>query len=95
MPKPRAKTTDRGLGHDHRKRRAQLPPANGQPCPYCRQPMWSTQRLDADHTRARAVGGTDSPLRWAHASCNRRAGQRLGMKLRTQHSAPIRTDLTW
>lgn len=64
-----------GLGHEHRRRKAGLPPATGQPCPYCGKPMFSaTQQLDADHAVPRALGGAAGPLRWAHSSCNRSAG---------------------
>lgn len=92
----RTTTTARGLGHAHRKRVAALPPPTGQLCPYCHKPMWPGTKLDADHTRARALGGHDSPLRWAHRSCNRRAGQRLGMNLRARTgAAEQRTDITW
>lgn len=71
-------TTQQGLGKDHQRRRALMAPPAGDPCPYCTKPMWPDQPLDADHVVARTLGGVDGPLRWAHASCNRRAGGQMG-----------------
>ena len=88
----KAPTTARGLGHDHRQRKAALPDPSGQPCPFCHQPMWPGQSptrngrmlsdLEADHVIPRALGGEHSPLRWAHRTCNRSAGATLGNQLR-------------
>lgn len=72
----------RGLGYAHRKRVAQLPDPIGTPCPRCGNPMLPGQKLDAGHTVDRALGGHNSPLRWEHARCNRRAGGRLGGKIK-------------
>lgn len=71
------KTTERGLGAAHQATRRHLPAPAGEPCPLCRQPMWPGQLLDADHEIPRALGG-HARLRWAHRSCNARAGGRLG-----------------
>lgn len=77
---------DRG---EHRRRRKRLPPPEGDPCPFCWLPMWPDMALDADHVNPRATGGTDGPLRWAHATCNRREGGRLRQALR--QSQPVRS----
>lgn len=85
-------TTERGLGHAHQQRVAQLPDPTGQPCPLCGAPMWPGKApdrrgrlvsvLQADHTVARVLGGHDSPLRWVHRRCNASAGATLGNRLR-------------
>lgn len=96
---PRRSTTERGLGYAHQQRRKRLSPPQGDPCPFCRTPLWPGQRLDADHAVPRTLGGKDSPLRWAHASCNRRAGARLGNALRrgprATQPAPRDTSVRW
>lgn len=71
-------TTERGLGWEHRKQRQRLIDAHvdGTPCPYCNEPMYLTQQLDADHSVARSHGGTVAD-RLAHATCNRKAGSRM------------------
>lgn len=69
------------IGWDHKKERAAMPAPTGQPCPFCRKPMWPDQDLDADHEAPRVLGGR-SRLRWAHAKCNRSAGAVLGNLLR-------------
>lgn len=70
------------LGWEHSRARAAMPEPAGEPCPYCRRPMWRGQRLDADHPVPRVLGDAPVPLRWAHARCNRSAGARLGNALR-------------
>lgn len=58
-------------------RRALLPYAYGRPCPRCGFPMLPGQKLDLGHTDDRAgYQGIE------HATCNRRAGQRLAMERR-------------
>jgi hypothetical protein len=78
------KTTERGYGSEHQKARraalAELVP--GEPCPFCGQPMLACMKLDFDHSTPLVFGG-DGPRRLAHASCNRRAGVRLGNRLRS------------
>jgi 5-methylcytosine-specific restriction endonuclease McrA len=82
-----ASRREKGLdGHDGRK--ARLAPPDGEPCPYCFQPMWPGQQLDADHVVPRVYGGGHSPLRWAHSSCNRRAGQKLSAARRRKRPRP-------
>lgn len=76
-----------GLGWAHAKARAALPPPDGTPCPFCRRPMLDGQRLDADHSNPRVLGGAGSELRWSHAGCNRREGARLGNLLRGRNGA--------
>ncbi len=88
---PRPKTTARGLGHEHTKRVKALAPAQGEPCPFCHQPMWPgkvqtpsgrwVSALEADHVTPRALGGGDGPLRWTHRLCNRKAGSSLGARM--------------
>lgn len=87
MPRKRT-TTEQGLGWSYQKARASLPPPAGEPCPYCARPMWPEQLLDCDHSQARALGGAMSGLRWAHRSCNRREGARLGNQLRGHWTQP-------
>lgn len=56
---------------DRKRAMAALAARQGQPCPRCGLPMFTWQRLDLDHA-------TDSTyLGLSHASCNRRAGQRV------------------
>jgi hypothetical protein len=79
-----------GLSWRHRKQRAAALAAfvGGEQCPYaaedplCPGPMWEGQQLDLDHATPRVLGGTGHDSRLAHASCNRRAGARLGNRLR-------------
>lgn len=71
----------RGLGRRHRAARSLLAPPDGAPCPFCGQPMLPGQALDADHPTPRVLGG-GLEVRWAHSSCNRSAGARLGNALR-------------
>lgn len=73
--------SNRAWGRQHRKAKSFLAPPNGAPCPYCRKPMLPGQTLDADHVVPQALGG-GGELRWAHSSCNRRAGAELGNALR-------------
>ena len=74
-------TTEKGLGYAHQKARKAMPAPKGDPCPYCRRPMWEGQLLDLDHAIPRAFNGGGA-LRWAHASCNRSSGATLGNRLR-------------
>lgn len=99
---PRPKTTARGLGAEHTKRVKALPPAQGEPCPFCGQPMWPgkvwtgkryVSALEADHVIPRALGGGDGPLRWAHRMCNRRAGSSLGARI--VNASRRSTDILW
>lgn len=71
---------ERGLGSEHRRRRAALLPyAYGQTCPYfgrvdiCPGLMQRGEDLDLDHSVPRSLGGTVGD-RIAHASCNRSWG---------------------
>jgi hypothetical protein len=75
-------TTSADYGRPYRRRRAELPEPNGEPCPFCRLPMWPGQRLHSDHSIPRVLGGADSPLRWSHGRCNEAAGARLGNRRR-------------
>lgn len=70
-----------GLGAEHQRRRAALGSPWGRVCPRCDEPMVKGQAVDAGHSEDRALGGADSPLRWEHASCNRKAGGRLRQAL--------------
>jgi len=74
----RAKTTARGYGSKHQQLRVKLlPTAYGKPCPRCGRLMLPGQALDLDHTDSRS-----GYLGFSHSSCNRRAGQRKGARLR-------------
>ena len=84
-----AKTTARGLGADHqRKRKALLPLAYGRPCPFCGCVMRQGQALDLDHQVMRMFGGADGPVRIAHAGCNRSMGAKIGNRLRKRRRKP-------
>lgn len=85
-------TSSAELGRAYRRRRAELPPPDGAPCPRCRQPMWPTQRLHAGHVVDRALGGSDGPLQWEHGACNEAAGARLGNRLRARRLGPKWVD---
>jgi hypothetical protein len=101
MPKP-------GMGWEHQKRRADLPPPQGEQCPCtgcakhpgmaCRIALWP-HNSEADHVQARALGGINSPLRWMCRGCNRSRGATLGNRLRGARraaSAPLpRAPRTW
>ncbi|ATW60766.1 HNH endonuclease [Gordonia phage Bjanes7] len=68
-------TTQRGLGWKHQKQRARLlgQHVDGTPCWWCGKPMHKTQALAADHTHARAHGGTTAD-RLLHDLCNKERG---------------------
>jgi 5-methylcytosine-specific restriction endonuclease McrA len=74
--RPKANTTQRGLGHAHRAR-AKAVLAAAQVCEMCGMPPTTADPLTADHTIPRSRGGGDSPLRAVHRSCNSRAGAQL------------------
>jgi 5-methylcytosine-specific restriction endonuclease McrA len=85
MARPRPTTTAKGLGYRHRQQREHLLRLHveGSPCGMCCQPMFKHQGLDADHSIPRALGGAHRLAdRLVHASCNSRAGARLGNLLR-------------
>lgn len=93
-PNPPGNTTRVGLGYAHQIERVRLLAEfrDGDLCWRCGRPMRYWQQLDADHVTARALGGIGSPVRLAHAKCNRAAGSRLGNALRRQRTprAPVR-----
>jgi hypothetical protein len=70
-----ASTTERGLGWSHQKRRAALlrNHVDGTLCEHCLKPMYVSQPLHADHSIARAEGGTEAD-RLLHAWCNESRG---------------------
>lgn len=91
-------TTERGLGWDHQKQRANLVAVHvdGTPCWWCGRPMFydKTRNFDglplaADHEDARANGG-DRANRLLHFSCNssRQAGARDDQRPALNHSEP-------
>lgn len=97
---PRHGTTQhRGYGAQHQRTARQLKAAmrDGDPCCRCHRPMWRWQLeldrndprgIDADHhAHARALGG-QLPDALAHRRCNRRAGARLGNRLRSTPTIP-------
>jgi hypothetical protein len=77
-------------GVSHRKARAKAlaEMQDGAPCPFCGRPMYPEQNLDFDHMVPVAVGGVRGERRLSHASCNRRAGARLGNRLRGARVRP-------
>lgn len=76
--------TERGLGWDHQKERQRAKDllVDGTPCGLCSRGMYHWQALDLDHKIPRALGGIGGPTRLVHRKCNRRAGARLGNKMR-------------
>jgi hypothetical protein len=48
--------------------------------------MLAGQPLDLDHVQPRVMGGTGGPVRMVHRRCNRRAGARLGNRIRSARS---------
>lgn len=88
----RPSSSARGLGAEFRRRREALPAPWGKPCPRCGEPMVEGQELDCGHEVDRALGGGESPLRWEHASCNRRAGGRLSQALEKLKGSDGRDD---
>lgn len=68
-------TTQRGLGWEHQKQREKLLRAHveGTPCWWCGEPMHLAQGLAADHSHARAHGGTKAD-RLLHGLCNKQRG---------------------
>lgn len=93
-----ATTTQRGYGWEHQKARAAALQALAQtgtaPCPYCQQPMTPGMTLDYDHYPPLALGAGPRIRRLTHASCNRRAGQRLAIQ-RRQQPTPLVTSRDW
>lgn len=78
----RKSTTARGLGWNHQQNAARLhrTHTDGTPCWWCGKPMyrdpqrnWDHHTLAADHTIARAHGGTRAD-RLLHATCNKQRG---------------------
>ena len=107
----RGTTTQRGLGAAHQADLKRLKAAHrdGDPCWRCGQPMYKSQKLERDHIVDRSAGGANGPAVLAHASCNRRAGQRLTAQILRQRRAaaraagdskvtapvPLRTSRNW
>jgi len=98
-----------GMGYEHQKRRAQMTPPQGQPCPCtgcakhpgrpCLRPMWP-HNSEADHITPRALGGSTGPMRWMCRTCNRSRGATLGnqlrgLKRRRRNPARPSTPLRW
>jgi len=79
--RPKANTTQRGLGAAHRARAKAVLEA-AQVCAICGRPPTKADPLTADHTTPRSQGGGESPLRAAHRSCNSRAGGQLSRSQR-------------
>lgn len=78
LPKPpRLTEAQKGLGWPHQKIRRGLLKAHieGSPCEWCGEPMYSTQKLEADHVIPRSLGGTEA-TRLLHQTCNRKKGDR-------------------
>lgn len=92
-----ATTTERGLGWRHQQQRERLlrMHRDGAPCWWCGEPMYRSQKLDADHEQARVHGGKLAD-RLLHSSCNRsrKAGaqddQRPALTARVEGAAPAR-----
>ena len=72
---------------------------DGTPCPLCGRPMHRNpdrnpdgRALHFDHVIPRVLGGRDGPKRLTHATCNIRAGSKLGNAIRRRR--PRRRDYT-
>ncbi|TQR82819.1 hypothetical protein D8S82_30325 [Mycobacterium hodleri] len=94
--KPAKNTTARGLGWDHQENRRRLLNRHreGSPCWWCGRPMhrdaarnWDGLALHADHSRARARGGTTAD-RLLHDTCNKQRGDGTRDHLRPAASGP-------
>lgn len=81
-------------GWVHQQKAARLKAhAIGQPCPLCHLPMLASHPLDLDHTDPadKAMGMPGD--RVVHASCNRKAGGKLGAeKTNAQHKHVIKRE---
>lgn len=87
MPRShRGTTTQAGYGWTHQQDRARLLAAHidGTRCAHCGRPMYRSQKLQADHSKPRALGGQRAD-RLLHASCNLSRGATLGNQLRGAH----------
>lgn len=47
------------------------------PCEWCGEPMYTSQKLEADHVIPRSLGGTEA-TRLLHQTCNRKKGDTTG-----------------
>jgi hypothetical protein len=71
---------------------------DGDPCPRCGRPMYRAQArwLDLGHVIDRARGGTLADgARLEHRACNRRAGQRLGARMRARRATLWPSSRRW
>ena len=96
LPKPRLTEAQKSLGWPHRRIRRGLLAAHieGTPCEWCGEPMYSTQKLEADHVIPRSHGGTEA-TRLLHKTCNRRRGDGTrgqGLKRWNLLAEPSSTD---
>ena len=53
---------------------------DGTKCFRCQRPMYRWQALDYDHVIPVVKGGSNSPKKLSHSSCNRRHGGIIGNK---------------
>lgn len=75
---------------EREKWREQLP----LPCPRCSEMVMPWDHWDLDHIDIPvALGGTDSRLRPAHRSCNRKAGRELGAAIKRAGIKAIRNAM--
>lgn len=83
MPRKHRGTSQAGYGWAHQKARARLlrDLIDGTPCAHCGRPMHHWQKLQADHSRPRSLGGQHAD-RLLHAACNLSRGAALGNRLR-------------
>lgn len=95
---PRAGATDaRGYGRPHQRARRWLLDhlVVGALCAHCGQPMFKTQKLQADHSTPRALAD-GLPDRLLHASCNASRGASFGNRLRrVTPPRKARIPITW
>ena len=96
-------TTALGMGYawQQDRKRAITAMPQGTPCPLCGKPMYREaarnhdgRALHYDHIIPRSLGGHDGPKRLTCATCNTRAGQRLGAQLQRSRRTPRRTAYT-
>ncbi|MFC9555565.1 hypothetical protein ACFTWF_32540 [Rhodococcus sp. NPDC056960] len=106
-PRPARTTTEKGLGWQHQKQRDRLLRAHtdGTACWWCDQPMYRDktrnhdgEALAADHTHARANGGTTAD-RLLHGRCNKERGKgdrdHLRPALAAQRGGWAGNSMTW
>jgi len=91
MPRPQY-----GWEHQQARARALAALVPGEACPYCRLPMSADMLLDFDHFPPLAIPYDGQRLRrLTHRSCNRRAGQAVGVAMRRRNKGRTLNSQGW